>query len=246
MAPDFLRDRRFDSPADVTAQAAEQSPPLRIFFANVLQLNREYDPLIQEITDADPDIVVLAEWGWAWDQAFKKSPLAATYTHGAAVKQPHYGMVNIFSKLPLENELLNYVDGRLVRTVDIRLGSQSLRLIGLHAARPLYPDQRDYLSYWDKLVPLLSIETRPLIVVGDFNATEHSLVYKQLQAPGLRSAHDDRGRGYATTWPNDLIGLSLIRIDQAFLSPAVECLRVVEGRGKGSDHRPIIVDVRLR
>jgi hypothetical protein len=37
-----------------------------------------------------------------------------------------------------------------------------------------------------------------------------------------------------------------IRIDQAFLSPEIECLDIREGRGEGSDHKPLIVDLRIR
>jgi endonuclease/exonuclease/phosphatase (EEP) superfamily protein YafD len=246
MAPDFVRDRRFDPPAGAAAQAAGTSPSIRIFFANVLQSNLEFDAMFAEIEAANPDLIVFAEWGWRWHKLFKQSPLAADYVHGASITQPHYGTVNLFSKLPLTSETLNYAAGRLVRTVDIQLGSQSLRLIGLHAARPLHPDQRDYESYWNQMLQILSSESRPLVVIGDFNATQHSLVYWRLKQMGLRSAHEDRGRGYATTWPNDFGGVSLIRIDQAFLSPEVECERIVEGRGKGSDHRPLLVDLRLR
>jgi endonuclease/exonuclease/phosphatase (EEP) superfamily protein YafD len=67
-----------------------------------------------------------------------------------------------------------------------------------------------------------------------------------LIAMGLRSAHVDRGRGYATTWPNGRLPFPPIRIDQALLSPDVECLRIEEGIGVGTDHEPLIVDVRVR
>jgi endonuclease/exonuclease/phosphatase (EEP) superfamily protein YafD len=246
LAPDFLRDRRFDLPVTAPGDTPAKSPSLRIFFANVLQGSQEYDAMFQEVADADPDVLIFAEWGWAWDKAFKQSPVSADYAYGNSVTRPHYGMVNVFSKLPIKNELMNFIDGRLVDTVDLPIGSQTLRVIGLHAARPLAPDQRDYLSYWTQMIARLSAETGPLVVIGDFNATEHSLFYWQLKSMGLRSVHDDRGRGYATTWPNDMLGISLIRIDQAFLSREVECQRIVEGRGSGSDHKPVIVDVRVR
>ena len=280
MAPDFVRDRRFDLPAEpaakkqfqnrlgkggqahfapktpqnepvpgsfeTAAKAVAESPTVRIFFANVLQTNREFDAMLQEIATANPDAVVVAEWGWGWNKAFKQSPLSASYPHGTSAKQPHFGMVNIFSKLPLNSEMQNWVAGRLVRTADIRLGAQTLRLVALHAPRPLYAPTYDYDGYWNQLMPLLKTETGPLLVVGDFNATEHSLVYKRLKAAGLRSAHDDRGRGYATTWPNGAYWLPPIRIDQAFLSPEVECLGIAEGRGRGSDHKPLIIDVQVR
>ena len=246
MAPDFMRDRRFDVPAVTSVRRISDAPSLRIFFANVLQTNRESDAMLQEIAAADPDVVVLAEWGWRWDQAFQKSPLSAVYVHGISARQRHFGNVNIFSKLPLHGEIQNWVTGRLVRTANIQLGSQTLRVVALHAPRPLYAPNYDYSGYWNQMIPLLTTETRPLLVIGDFNATEHSLVYQRLKAAGLRSAHDDRGRGYATTWPNDAYWLPPIRIDQAFLSREVECERIVEGRGKGSDHKPLVVDVRIR
>jgi endonuclease/exonuclease/phosphatase (EEP) superfamily protein YafD len=246
MAPDFVRDRRFDLPPELAAKAAADSPRVRIFFANVLQTNREFDAMLQEIAAADPDVIVFAEWGWAWNRAFKASPLAAVYVHGVSVTRPHFAMVNIFSKLPVVDEVQNWVTGRLVRSVDIQLGSERLRVVGLHAHRPLYAPNYDYAAYWKQMIPLLATEPRPLLVIGDFNATQHSLVYRQLRAAGLRSAHDDRGRGFAATWPNGTAWLPPIRIDQAFLSAEVECERIVEGRGLGSDHKPLIVDVRIR
>ncbi|MEX2308767.1 MAG: endonuclease/exonuclease/phosphatase family protein [Pirellulales bacterium] len=246
MAPDFVRDRRFDLPAETAAKTTADSPSIRIFFANVLRMNREFDALLEEISAANPDVVVLAEWGWGWDKAFKNSPVMMPYVHGVSLTQPVFGMVNIFSKLPLKSELQNWVTNRLVRTADIQLGAQTLRLVALHGPRPMSAPHYDYYGYWNQMIPLLATESGPLLVVGDFNATEHSLVYRRLKSAGLRSAHDDRGRGYATTWPNETLLLPPIRIDQAFLSAQLECERIVEGRGLGSDHKPLIVDVRIR
>jgi endonuclease/exonuclease/phosphatase (EEP) superfamily protein YafD len=84
-----------------------------------------------------------------------------------------------------------------------------------------------------------------VVVLGDFNATQHSRVYKQLKADGMRSAHEDRGRGYATTWPNGKQPIPPIRIDQAFLSPSVECISIDEGVGRESDHKPLLLDLRI-
>jgi endonuclease/exonuclease/phosphatase (EEP) superfamily protein YafD len=83
------------------------------------------------------------------------------------------------------------------------------------------------------------------VVLGDFNSTQYSLVYHEITSLGLRSAHEDRGRGFATTWPNGENPLPPIRIDQAFLSPEVECLDIFEGIGRGSDHKPLILDIRV-
>jgi endonuclease/exonuclease/phosphatase (EEP) superfamily protein YafD len=246
LAPDFLRDRRFDVPTETAASAIGDAPPtVRIFFANVAGDNTEYDALLQEIATANPDVVVLVEYTWGWHLAFKRAPEIAPYIHGSGHLQSHIGSVNVFSRLPLKSEMQSWISGRAVHTIEIALGSETLRIIGLHAPRPLGDPKYNYRSYWHEVLPLLIAPQGPLAIVGDFNATQHSLIYQQLQAGSLRSAHDAVGRGYATTWPNGKFPLPPIRIDQVFLSPEVECRSLKEGRGRGSDHKPLVVDIRI-
>ncbi len=116
----------------------------------------------------------------------------------------------------------------------------------MHSPRPFYKEHFNYSEFWLGALPLISQQPRPLMVIGDFNATQYSRVYQELASMGLRSAHVDRGRGYATTWPNGDNPLPPIRIDQAFLSPQVECLNITEGIGRGSDHKPLILEIRVR
>lgn len=245
IAPDFVRDRRFDLVAGQSAHDAIIGPRVRIFFANVKRSNTEYDSLLREIKSADPDIVILVEFSARWRQAFLDSSIMAAYPYGTGLQAWSFEQVNVFSKLPVKSETQVDVVGRIIRTLEIPVGSQLLHLIGLHAPRPMQI-ANDYEGYWARAVPMLLAEMGPLIIVGDCNATQYSLVYKRLTADRLRSAHDDRGRGYATSWPNGVYWLPPIRIDQAFLSPEVECLGVSEGEGRGSDHKPLILDIQLR
>jgi endonuclease/exonuclease/phosphatase (EEP) superfamily protein YafD len=244
MAPDFVPDRRFDPQPGVTTVST--SPTLRVFFANVKGTNREWNALLDEISAANPDIIVLVEFSWPWHIAFTKAPVMTPYKYGAGWQQWQIGSVCLFSKLPLKMEKQQWIGGRAVHTADVALGGRTLRLIGLHAPRPIAMPQHDYYWYWEQLIPKLTAEPGPLLIVGDFNATEHSRVYHQLTSGKLRSAHDDRGRGWATTWPNGKYPLPPIRIDQALISPDIECVRIVEGEGRGSDHRPLVIDLRIR
>jgi endonuclease/exonuclease/phosphatase (EEP) superfamily protein YafD len=247
MAPDIMRDRGIASAPNTVVGDARPKKTIRIFFANVQIENRERGAMLREIRDANPDVVVLVEfWLW-WRYAFVHSPLIANYPFGAGLSLEHPGgnSVNIFSRLPLKSEQREWVAGRSVEIVEIPIGSQSLQLVGLHAPRPMEIRDNDYNGYWTRVVPLLLGMKGPLVVVGDCNATQYSRVYQQLKAGGLRSAHEDQGRGYATTWPNGQYPVPPIRIDQAFLSPEVKCLGISEGRGQGSDHKPLILDVAL-
>jgi len=246
IAPDFVRDHRFDPAISQSVKSAISSPRVRIFFANVNGYNREFDSLFREIQVADPDVIILVEFAVSWSNAVSKSPLFAKYPYGNGRRDARLGQVNIFSRLPLKNEMEEWIYGRNIRTFEIPLGTDTLRVVGLHAPRPAHIQNDNYESYWTQMVPKLLAEKGPLVIVGDCNATQYSLVYKQLTDYRLRSAHEDRGRGYATSWPNGYFLLPPIRIDQAFLSPEVECLGVTEGEGLGSDHKPIILDVQVR
>jgi endonuclease/exonuclease/phosphatase (EEP) superfamily protein YafD len=248
LAPDFLRDRRFDvvSTASTTAMDDDSTRTVKIFFANVAEHNTEYEAMLGEIADANPDVIILVEYGWGWHRAFKTAPVMAPYVHGSGHLQSHIGSVNVFSRLPLKSEMQNWVNGRAMHTIAVDVGDQALRIVGLHAPRPIDSPRYDYRGYWQQMVPLLTAEQGPRVVVGDLNIAQHSVVYEQLTRHALQSAHEAVGRGYATTWPNGRYWLPPIRIDHAFVSPEVECISIAEGRGLGSDHRPLVVEVRVR
>ena len=248
MAPDFVRDRRFDRSADRERSAADESDSssVRIFFANLYGYNGHHVEMFQEIAASDPDVIVVVEYGGHWYKSFTNSSVMAPYKYGMGRLHPHIGSVNIFSRLPLQRSSQKWIEGRWVQSIDIQRGDATLRIIGLHGPRPIGEPKQYYRGFWHKALPFLTAPQGPLVVVGDFNATQHSRVYGQLTERRLRSAHDDRGRGYATTWPNGQNWLPPIRIDQVFLSPEVECESIMEGRGLGSDHKPLIVDVHVR
>ena len=203
LAPDFLPDRRFAA-ATTTDSSVAAPKSLRIFYANVRNRNHERDALWRKIEEADPDIVVLVEFMGDWRESFRKSPLAASYPHNSGLNQVTVDNF-LFSKTPPKSIRHDWFAGRCVETAEFPLGADSLRVVGLHSPRPMGIYGNDYAGYWSRVVPMLLEERRPLVVVGDFNATQYSRVYADLKAGGLRSAHEDRARGYATTWPNGAV-----------------------------------------
>jgi endonuclease/exonuclease/phosphatase (EEP) superfamily protein YafD len=246
LAPDFMRDRRFDAFADGASMVASSTPTVRIFFANVRALNKEYTALLEEIRAANPDVIVLVEFSWFWLMAYHDSPFFAAYPYGGGMAFQQLGDVNVFSRIPLASSRKEWFGGRALRTIEIPVGAETLHVIGLHAPRPMNIQNSDYEGFWSRTIPIILAEKGPLVVVGDCNATQYSAVYKKLTADRLRSAHEDRGRGYATSWPNGQLPLPPIRIDQALVSREVECLDIKEGEGRGSDHKPLILDVTIR
>ena len=71
--------------------------------------------------------------------------------------------------------------------------------------------------------------------------------FRQLLSERLGDAHEQRGKGWATTWPRDRWPLPpLMRLDHVLISPDIGVRSVREGLGQGSDHRPIIAELVLR
>ena len=84
-----------------------------------------------------------------------------------------------------------------------------------------------------------------MIAVGDFNVTQFNAWMGDLEDLGYRSAFEELGRGTATTWPNGMYALPPVRLDHVLVRNGVVPLRIREGLGQGSDHKPVIVDVAL-
>jgi len=241
-----LPDFRPPTPYPVSPGAASRaSPPARVYYANVLAYNSNHQAIIDEIAELDPDVIVLVEYLPRLGSALRASPVMNPYIHGTSLYGQYAGEIAVLSKRPIRRQQLVYVAGELVNIADVELGDQTLRLFCLHGPRPLMDVPGRYAAFWAEAEPLVAEQNEPLVVIGDFNATQNSAVLARLTSGRLRSAHVDRGRGYATTWPNGKWPLPPIRIDHALVSPRVECLAIAEGDGGGSDHKPLVLDLRV-
>jgi endonuclease/exonuclease/phosphatase (EEP) superfamily protein YafD len=84
----------------------------------------------------------------------------------------------------------------------------------------------------------------PKILVGDLNSTVWSPYFAEtIGRTGMVDARE--GFGLLPTWPTWLPVMK-IPIDQCFVSPDVEIVNLKAGPHIGSDHLPLIIDLRLR
>lgn len=246
LAPDFYPAARpeFAATAD-TADSAADPVSFRLFYANLHASNHDCEALFKKIGDAKPDVVVLVEFVGHWPAAAAESPVMSAFPHQVVSTPPGGEVMTVFAKFPLQRIPLT---GRLrhrLLLADCAIADRQLRLFCLHAPRPMHWPWWTYHQYWREVELALADQPEPLLVLGDFNTTQYSRVYGRLTAQQLRGAHEDRGRGYAVTWPNYGFFVPLIRIDHILMSPGVECLEIAEGENPGSDHRSLIVDLRI-
>lgn len=132
--------------------------------------------------------------------------------------------------------------GVLVSTVTLKNGA-TIRVLNTH----LDASREDHyrLQEVDRLLATVAGLPReqPLIVGGDFNATPDSEAYARLLRGGLRDAWQGCGAGDGLTYP---AAAPIKRIDYLFLGPGVECAAAEILPFDGSDHRPVLVRLRVR
>lgn len=102
----------------------------------------------------------------------------------------------------------------------------------------------DYRRQEIRAVLALARDAGPLLLVGgDFNSTPESEVQGDVRSGGLRDAWLACGRGSALTYPADRPSK---RIDYLYLTSTATCHRAEVIETTASDHRPLLVTVRLR
>jgi endonuclease/exonuclease/phosphatase (EEP) superfamily protein YafD len=96
-------------------------------------------------------------------------------------------------------------------------------------------------------------ERGPVILAGDLNSPDASLVCAGLRRSGLHDAFREGGRGYGYTYGHFLLRqripwlrTSWMRIDHIMMNSRFRTVRCWTGTGDASDHRPVIADLILR
>jgi endonuclease/exonuclease/phosphatase family metal-dependent hydrolase len=83
----------------------------------------------------------------------------------------------------------------------------------------------------------------PLIIGGDLNALPASPIHQELRSAGFRDAWPDCGAGEGMTFP---VNAPARRIDYLYLAGDVRCVDARVLADYASDHRPLLVRIRLR
>jgi endonuclease/exonuclease/phosphatase (EEP) superfamily protein YafD len=229
------------------AIAAPGGLPFRVASANVWSANRTPEELLAFVRASDPDVLVLVDAERRrWRAALAE--LRALYPHRAPDVGPKGGPVLLFSRFPVVRaELARPPRGRRPYLVaELTIDGQPLVVVGVHASSPSPTGpghSRRRNRELDHIAGIVRDIARPVIVAGDFNATPWSPHFQDLIAEaGLRNAFE--GQGYVGTWPS-WFWPALIPIDHVLLKGPLAVAGVRAGPAIGSDHYPVIADLRL-
>jgi endonuclease/exonuclease/phosphatase (EEP) superfamily protein YafD len=239
-----------------TASAALGGTPVRVVSANVWADNPTPAKALEFVRASDADLVVLVDArSRRWRPALTE--LEALYPYHSQRSWPREGArgrglraaaVVLFSRYPiLAEKVVSPPKGRRPYLVaSLEFGGQTLTLVGVHSLSP-FPDEPGRSRRRNRELDHIAEAVRgidgPVIAAGDFNATEWSPHFQDLVAAGgLRDAI--LGHGYVATWPT-WFWPALIPIDHVLVKGPLAVTTLRRGPGIGSDHYPLIADLRL-
>ncbi len=230
-----------------TAAAAPAGVPLRVASANVLAANLTPGRVLAFVRAADADLVVLVDaQGDRWREVL--AAIGALYPHRTPESWRAGAPVLLFSRYPiLRDRVVRPLEGRRPYLLaEITVGGRTVTVAAVHPSSPSPSEAADSHRRNLELAYIAeSIEgaDRPVIVAGDFNTSPWSPHFRDLTAAtGLRNAAE--GHGYIGTWPR-WFWPARIPIDHVLVKGLVAVATVARGRAIGSDHFPIIADLRL-
>ncbi len=212
-------------------------PPVRLMFANVFIRNPTPQKILPWITEEKPDIIAIVE----------RNPNTAEFL-SAALKTSHpyqyepskYSETAIYSRFPIEKILKLSAPGNCL-AARVSTPNGPLTILITHLGHPGHGRnwiQNFQLSLLQEVLALP--EKRTTVLVGDFNTDMSGYLLADFARKfNLRPLAVRIG-----TWPSALPGVLRIGIDNAFAGENLSLSGRKVGPYNGSDHRPIIMDIR--
>ncbi len=215
----------------------------RVLTSNV-EFGQATDALVAAVRRERPDIVFVQECEYTCDATLRQA-LGAAYPHRVArVAAGSAGSV-VLSRFPLEPA--EGVDGAMAMPGAVAdVEGHAVRLQLAHPRPPL-PGRIDR---WRRELGELrdfaaGIGRTPLILAGDFNASQDHAAFRRVLDTGLRDAARLTGQDRTPTWPARTAPTLGAQIDHVLLSADFSTTTTRFLDLPGSDHRAVLTDVTL-
>lgn len=206
----------------------------RVVLSNVLTSNPEPDRLLRFLQRARADVVVLLEISPEWVTLLQ--PLLEEYPGQLLHPRSDNFGLGILSRQPLENP--HVFDGELPwLSADTRLVGKRVQIVAVHPPPPI---SARACGMRDRIVAEVAGQLQgTFVLLGDLNATPWALSLSPLRARSRLAR-----TALLPSWPTMLPALMRIPIDQCWMGGDVEMVFCRLGPSVGSDHLPLVVDLR--
>lgn len=221
----------------------------KVFAANVLQDNQNFETMLSQIKMANADIVFLLETNKAWAAAVKKQ-LEKSYPYQLLCPLENtYGLL-FYSRLELEQEKLLFRVKKDIPSIEaiVKLPSgEKFQLYGLHPEPPV-PGESMTSTAKDKELMKVALEVKknklPCLVIGDLNDVAWSYT-TELFRKTSELLDPRRGRGFYNTFSAHHWFIRF-PLDYVFCSKEFGLVSMKRMPKNGSDHFATLSHLALK
>lgn len=231
-------------------------PTLTVMHFNVNTGNSDHAGVIDEIIAHQPDLLFVQEVNQRWLDALETG-LVEYELVVAVPRTDNFGIACFVrsrgsgqSPVSITGASADDPTGGVARVpaieVSFEFGGQAVSALSIHPLPPVslaYARARDAgleaAGRWS------AAQGTPHFIMGDFNATPWSTAFRDMRSAG-GLINSQVGFGRAPTWPAGLGSLGMIPIDHLLHSEDFVTVRRVVGEARGSDHRPLVVELGWR
>lgn len=218
---------------------------IRVFSANVLQDNRDFDSFSKVFEEANPDIAVLLETNVWWQNKIQPYKVDYPYTVEFPLENL-YGII-LLSKFKLKDTEVKFLIDDEIPSIHGSVQLKNGIWVKLYCLHPMPPAPTENDKSLDRDAEILIVakeikkEDFPLIVLGDLNDVAWSHTTRMFQR--ISQLLDPRiGRGFYNTFHVDY---ALLRwpLDHLFVSDDFKLAELKRLETIGSDHFPIFAEL---
>lgn len=222
------------------APAVSDSPTLSILVFNVTAHNQRMDEVIGFFEESAADLIFIFEGGQRWEDAINEAELSYELTPGLRSAFSFANAILVRDGLDVELEGVRVGPNKpRGRELDMVFGGVPIRMLAVHPPSPtsgseaaIRDEQLTGVAEW------AAEQDRPVVVVGDLNASPWSHAYQPLRDSDLINSLE--GFGAQASWPA-LLGPFGVPIDHLLHSAELTTVDREIGPSLGSEHRSVLI-----
>jgi endonuclease/exonuclease/phosphatase (EEP) superfamily protein YafD len=218
------------------------APVLTVATVNLTVGAGDADAVVALVRDRGIDLLSVQELTPEDREAMRAAGLDELMPFSEVRAEPGVTGTGLWSRLPTGDS--GAIDGFVSRAIraDVRTTTGELTVIAVH---PAAPGPREH-ARWDAdtalLYEVLSQQTGPVLVAGDFNTTRDHRVFRNLEALGYADAADQAGAGLQPTYPQGRAPFPIVAIDHVLTrDTGLRAVSVETVVLPGADHRALVV-----
>lgn len=227
------------------------SAPLRVMSANVNLRNEPSLYALKWVREQRVDLFAVIEMPRAWSDALGAMSADFPYSFGRPSDTNAAG-IGLFSRFPLREAHFENTCAECQPFIDAIVDHPTgpIRVLAIHPLSPMSIERTEWRdAELRRVAELCADRDIPTIIMGDFNETPYGEAFNDLlRVTGYTAARTVKG--FSPTWPSARDAIEIpsflrIPIDHIVVSPHFRTERFDVGVQIGSDHLPVIADLKL-